>query len=122
MAFCTHCGAPLPDGARFCTKCGAPVPRIPSPQAEKPVVKSTPQGIVIDVPPGSTVTVSDAPQESTLSAPAAGGEFILGNWDVKIPKPAQTAQAQAAPTEKKKRPLLLIILGLLALILLIILL
>ena len=122
MAFCTRCGAPLPDGARFCTKCGAPVPRAQSPQPGKPVVQSTPEGIVIDVPPGSTVTVSDAPQESTLSAPAGGGEFILGSWNVKIPKPAQPAQAAQAPQKKKKLPLLLIVLGLLVLILLIILL
>ena len=23
--FCTHCGAPLPDGARFCGQCGTQV-------------------------------------------------------------------------------------------------
>ena len=26
MAFCTNCGAKVPDGSRFCTECGAPVP------------------------------------------------------------------------------------------------
>jgi uncharacterized membrane protein YvbJ len=25
MAFCTHCGAQIPDGAKFCTSCGTPV-------------------------------------------------------------------------------------------------
>ena len=25
MAFCTNCGAKLPDGSRFCTECGAAI-------------------------------------------------------------------------------------------------
>ena len=41
MAFCTRCGARLPDGARFCTNCGAPLqqaaaPQQPPPQAYQP--------------------------------------------------------------------------------------
>lgn len=90
MAFCTHCGAQLPDGARFCTSCGTPVaaaPAEPAPQPTQPAPQPRPQparsaytqpvqpqptrpepvrattqggGIVIDAPAGSTVTVSDA--------------------------------------------------------------
>lgn len=47
--FCTNCGTPLPEGADFCPECGARVSGTRQP------------GIVIDAPPGSTVTISDRP-------------------------------------------------------------
>ncbi|MBE6910197.1 MAG: zinc-ribbon domain-containing protein [Ruminococcaceae bacterium] len=43
--FCMWCQKQLPDEANFCPQCGA----------------KTVEGIVIDAPPGSTVTISDAP-------------------------------------------------------------
>lgn len=45
--FCMCCQKQLPDEARFCPVCGA-----------KAV-----EGVVIDAPPGSTVTISDTPPE-----------------------------------------------------------
>ncbi len=115
MAFCTNCGAPVPDGARFCTKCGAPVAAPSAPQAQptptrtQPVqpapqpapasvrATSTAQGIVIDAPQGATVTISDEPvQESSFEAPKEKGEFVIASW--KAPKPQQQQpQPQQAP-------------------------
>lgn len=102
MAFCTNCGARLPEGAKFCTNCGTPVRG----------AVSTPQGgIVIDAPAGATVTISDsAPaNESDLYAPAQGGSFTASSWTFPKPKPQpkpqtqQTASQSAAVPEKKKK-------------------
>ena len=103
MAFCTNCGARLPEGAKFCTSCGAPVRR----------AVSTPQGgIVIDAPAGASVTISDeAPaRDSDMSAPAQTGTFVASSWTVPKPKPkpqAQSRQAASAsdpaPVKKKKK-------------------
>lgn len=46
--FCMHCQTQLPDDANFCPECGA----------------EAVEGVVIDAPPGSTVTISDAPPEN----------------------------------------------------------
>jgi len=94
MAFCTHCGAKLPDGARFCTTCGNPVaaaPSRPSRPSAAPRATTTPQGgIIIDAPEGSTVTISDsrpgpvrpqAPAPDITEAPSTQGEFTLVSWD-----------------------------------------
>lgn len=106
MAFCTNCGAPVPDGARFCTKCGAPItaaPAAPQPKPQQPPYQgqpvkpaaSAPQGIVIDAPEGATVTISDVPpQETSVQAPAEKGEFVLVNWDEPKPKNQPRTQAQ----------------------------
>ena len=136
MAFCTRCGAQIPDGAKFCTSCGAPVaaapaanptPRPARPAQTAPRATTTPQGgIVIDAPPGSTVNISDAPPKfSETAVPADKGEFTLITWDEK-PSPApqqpqspqrpyQQAAPAPAPEKKKKRPLwvwiLVILLG-----------
>ncbi|MCR4824570.1 MAG: zinc ribbon domain-containing protein [Bacteroidales bacterium] len=120
MAFCTHCGAPLADGARFCTSCGTPTaaptaprasgpapsqPDQPQPVQPQPVqpqpvqpfhATTTPQGgIVIDAPEGATVTISDTPaQETSVQAPTEKGEFVVASWSA--PKPAQPQNAQPA--------------------------
>ena len=124
MAFCTHCGAPVPDGARFCTKCGSPIaaapaapqtgpqqppyqgqpvqaqpvrPAQPAPPPDRPAAPS-PQGIVIDAPEGATVTISDAPpQETSVQAPAEKGEFVLVQWDKPKQEQQPRAQGQQAP-------------------------
>ena len=49
MAFCTNCGAELPEGAKFCTECGAKVQN-PVPQPEQ--VPSSPVQGVYDAPAG----------------------------------------------------------------------
>ncbi len=36
MAFCTNCGATLPDGAAFCTSCGAKLASAPAPRPAAP--------------------------------------------------------------------------------------
>lgn len=128
MAFCTHCGAPVPDGARFCTSCGTPLaatpaypqvqptpaqaqPAQPQPQPQpaqpepQPTVRatSTPQGIVIDAPDGATVTVSDAPtQESSVEAPSGTGEFVAASW--KAPQPQQQPQQQPPRYQQPQYP------------------
>lgn len=118
MAFCTHCGAPLADGARFCTSCGTPTAAPTAPQASGPApaqpvqpqpvqprptqpvqpvrATTTPQGgIVIDAPEGATVTISDTPaQETSVQAPTEKGEFVVASWSA--PKPAQPQNAQPA--------------------------
>ena len=128
MAFCTHCGAQLPDGARFCTSCGTPVaaaPTVnPAPQPQAPVgqapqpqapqynqpvqprptprpVSNAPQGIVIDAPAGATVTISDdvPPSEVSTNAPAEKGECVIASWSV--PKPDPKPQATTPP---KRQP------------------
>ena len=128
MAFCTHCGAPLPDGARFCTSCGTPITAPTAPQASGPApsqpvqpqpvqpqpvqprptqpvrpvsAASTPQGgIVIDAPEGATVTISDTPaQETSVQAPTEKGEFVVASWTA--PKPAQP---QPQPQPQPQQP------------------
>lgn len=126
MAFCTHCGAPLPDGARFCTSCGTPVAAAPAsprpaprqqpqpaqpqpvqPRPTQPVrpvsATTTPQGgIVIDAPEGATVTISDGPQEHSVTAPAEKGEFGAIQWDE--PAPQQQPRTPQAPQYQQPYP------------------
>lgn len=130
MAFCTHCGAPLPDGARFCTSCGTPTAAPNAPQASGPApvrpvqpqpvqpqpvqprptqpvqpVRATPTpqgGIVIDAPEGATVTISDGPQEHSVTAPAEKGEFGAIQWDE--PAPQQQPRTPQAPQYQQPYP------------------
>ena len=127
MAFCTHCGAQLPDGARFCTSCGTPVaaaPTVnPAPQPQAPVQQAPqpqapqynqpvqpqptpqpaaepPRGVVIDAPADATVTISDdvPPTEASTSAPAEKGEFVVASWS-SPKKQTPQPQAPAAPQQ-----------------------
>ena len=59
MAFCTNCGAELPEGAKFCTECGAKVFAEPEKQE-----------------PAQPAQVPDSPVQGYYPPPA-GGE----NWD-----------------------------------------
>ena len=126
MAFCIHCGAQIPDGAKFCTHCGSPVaaptvnptpqPQAPARQAPQPQTpqynqpvqtrpvqpvqtRTTPQGgIVIDAPAGSTVTISDGrPQETQTLAPDTKGEVELSGWEEFVPD-GQAPKNRTAPT------------------------
>ncbi|MBP3269062.1 MAG: zinc-ribbon domain-containing protein [Bacteroidales bacterium] len=97
MAYCTHCGASLPDGARFCPVCGKAVATVSA------RTSADGRGIIIDAPKGSTVTVD---------APDLKGEFTLSEWDEPVADPKQTSQPAAIPAKqpsgkkgKKKRSL-----------------
>lgn len=48
MAFCTKCGAQVPDGSVFCTSCGAPVGAAPAP--EQPAAQAAPQQAAAPAP------------------------------------------------------------------------
>ena len=118
MAFCTHCGAQIPDGAKFCTSCGAPLAAAPAanpaPQAapaaqpaqpgwSQPRATTTPQGgIVIDAPAGSTVNISDNPPASSgVAAPAEKGEFTLVTWDDEASPTPQQPQYPQQPYQQQ---------------------
>ena len=113
MAFCTHCGAQIPDGAKFCTSCGSPVaaapaantpPRpAPRPTQAAPKVTTTPQGgIIIDAPAGSTVNISDTPPRySEMAVPADKGEFTMISWDE---KPSPAPRQPQAPQYPQQQP------------------
>ena len=86
MAYCTHCGASLPDGAKFCPVCGKAV---------------------------ATVSArTSADYTVTVDAPDLKGEFTLSEWDEPVADPKQTSQPAAIPAKqpsgkkgKKKRSL-----------------
>jgi RNA polymerase subunit RPABC4/transcription elongation factor Spt4 len=105
MAYCTHCGASLPDGARFCPVCGKAVATVTA------RTSADGRGIIIDAPKGATVSISDGPEKSSsVEAPELKGEFTLSEWG----EPVETKQAAAASKEppsgkkgkKKKRSFL----------------
>ena len=98
MKYCTNCVAQLPDGAKFCTSCGSPIATAPDPVR----ATTTPQGgIVIDAPPGSTVSISDGPQApSSMEAPAQSGEFTMISWD----EPGSQAAQQPQQPQQPPRP------------------
>jgi uncharacterized membrane protein YvbJ len=86
MAYCTHCGASLPDGAKFCPVCGKAVATV------------------------SARTSADS--TVTVDAPDLKGEFTLSEWDEPVADPKQTSQPAAIPAKqpsgkkgKKKRSL-----------------
>lgn len=88
MAYCTHCGASLPDGAKFCPVCGKAVATV------------------------SARTSADS--TVTVDAPDLKGEFTLSEWDEPVADPKQTSQPAAIPAKqpsgkkgkKKKRSFL----------------
>lgn len=76
MAFCTHCGAQLPDGARFCTSCGTPVaaaPTVnPAPQPQAPVQQAPqPQAPVQQAPQPQAPQYNQPVQPRPTPQPAA---------------------------------------------------
>ena len=86
MAYCTHCGAPLPAGAKFCASCGKPVSGTPAPGIPE--------------------------KSSSVDAPEQTGEFTLGQWEEAAPAPEQAgpavltgplSQEPQAGKKKKKR-------------------
>lgn len=83
MAFCTHCGAKLPDGAKFCTTCGKPLTGAP---AAKPAEKET------------RTAAPDTQGEVELSA---WGEFVP---DGKAPRPAAPRPAASGPAAPRPQP------------------
>lgn len=129
MAFCTHCGAKLPDGARFCTSCGTPVAAAPSsnpaPQPQAPVRQAPqPQAPQYAQPvqprptqpvqPASTTTpqggiVIDAPEGATVtisdgpdqehSVEAPSGKGEFVLASWEAPQPRQEPQAPARPQQ-----------------------
>ena len=74
MAYCTHCGASLPDGARFCPVCGKAVATV------------------------SARTSADS--TVTVDAPELKGEFTLAEWDEEPVEAKQVQQPAAIPAKK----------------------
>ena len=70
MAFCTHCGAKLPDGAKFCTTCGTPI---------------------------AAPTANPTPLETQTRVPDTKGEVELAGWEEFVPD-GQAPKHQAPPS------------------------
>jgi amino acid transporter len=82
MAFCTECGANVPDGIKFCTECGkpmsAPIPVMAAPAgayAAQPAqpVQQQPQPI-----PPPMYAAQQAPVSQPM--PAAGTDAAVSTW------------------------------------------
>lgn len=78
MAFCTNCGAELPEGAKFCTECGTkvPVPTNPEPAQPAPVPTSPVQGIY--PPPAGVDTWNAGKTGSQVTTGEPGFTFQNG--------------------------------------------
>ena len=83
MAFCTNCGAELPEGAKFCTECGTKVPDPvnPEPMMQEPVRGQPEQPRQIPVSP-----------VQGIYAPPPGGETGKTDPGVKTGEPGFTFQ------------------------------
>lgn len=79
MAFCTNCGAKLPDGSRFCTECGAAIAASAPATPAEPEKKYTPEAPAepaihpdsVDAP--MEYTAPDQPTQQSYTPPAQGG-------------------------------------------------
>ena len=87
MAFCTHCGAQIPDGAKFCTSCGTPVA---APQAAPRTAQAPPQRPAAQAAPIPPAPQPAPPPKPFVEAPAEAGEFAAIQWD----EPGSEAQPQ----------------------------
>jgi len=67
-AFCTKCGASVPDGMAFCSACGAPVASAATPVASTPVAY---------VPPASSAPAAGGYAQPVAVAAPAGGSSAL---------------------------------------------
>jgi len=92
MAFCTECGAQLPEGSKFCAQCGAGVP------ARQEAAAAT-SGRV----PGAdgatrvaTLAAEAFAYASVVEAPDAAGEFVAGMWNDDALSTGEEAAAQVA--------------------------
>ena len=78
MAFCTNCGAKLPDGSRFCTECGAAIAASAPATPAEPEKKYTPEAPAepaihpdsVDAP--MEYTAPDRPTQQSYTPPAQG--------------------------------------------------
>ena len=79
MAFCTNCGAKLPDGSRFCTECGAAIAASAPATPAEPEKKYTPEAPAepaihpdsVDAP--MEYTAPDRPTQQSYTPPTQGG-------------------------------------------------
>ena len=97
MRYCTHCGCPVPDGARFCTGCGTPVPAAVSARTSEDG-----GGIVIDAPEDAQVVISDAVE--SVAAPEGEGEFVAASWSAPKPAPAQQVAQPQPQWQQPQQP------------------
>lgn len=78
MAFCTNCGAKLPDGSRFCTECGAAIAASAPATPAEPEKKYTPEAPAepaihpdsVDAP--MEYTAPDRPTQQSYTPPTQG--------------------------------------------------
>lgn len=83
MAFCTNCGAELPDGAKFCTECGtrvAPAPENP-PELTQDSLPTPDTAPAPDAVPAAEPETQPIPKpEPQPEQPAAPVSPVLGNY------------------------------------------
>lgn len=92
MAFCTNCGAPLPEGAKFCTECGTKVE-----STAEPEIRNVPDPQPVSEPQ----TVSD-PQPVPDPQPEAPASGIGSAPTVNVGTPGFTFRNEGGSGKKKK--------------------
>lgn len=65
MAFCTECGANVPDGVKFCTACGKPIGSTIQPEPVQAAVQPIP---AVQVPAAQMTQTSSAPAAQYMSS------------------------------------------------------
>lgn len=80
MAFCTHCGTPIPDGVKFCTACGTPTG----------VTEAAPAATTAATPVTEQPPVAPPPAPQPVPAPQP---YVAPQQPPYAPAPAQPVAA-----------------------------
>lgn len=111
MAFCTNCGAKLPDGSRFCTECGAAIAASAPATPAEPEKKYTPEAPAepaihpdsVDAP--MEYTAPDRPTQQSYTPPTQGSYTPPTQGGYTPPtQGAANQQSYTPPTQQGYQP------------------
>ena len=99
MAFCTDCGANVPDNTRFCTECGKVMGETTAPAAAAPAMEPTPAPAPIPAPasaptPVPTLVTAPPPAYNPAPTPAPAAAPIPAPSIAAAPTPPVMPGAQ----------------------------
>ena len=112
MAFCTNCGAKVPDGSRFCTECGAPVPTsapVPTVQPEEINIPEEPAQPVLQPDsadtPDTAYSGAEQPTRQSYTPPTQGSYTPPTQQSYTPPtQGAANQQSYTPPTQQGYQP------------------